>query len=60
MTVVPLFKEWVEVYRGTLDGQPKWFVEHHFGGAGLIVSDRDTEEEAMADAKADGLPVIRS
>ncbi len=59
MTVVALRKEWVEVWAGMLDGRSVWFVEHHFGGAGLIVSERATEDEAVTDAKEFGLPIIR-
>ena len=59
MTVVALRQEWVEVWSGYLEGRLIWFVEHHFDGAGMIVSECPDEAAALADAKEYGLPVIR-
>lgn len=59
MTVVALRQEWVEVWSGYLEGRLTWFVEHFFDGAGMIVSECSTEEEAMADGRDFNLPLIR-
>jgi hypothetical protein len=59
VNVVALRKEWVEVWLGTLDDRPTWFVEYYFDGGGLVVSECATEAEAVSDARDYDLPVIR-
>lgn len=61
MSVVPIHREWMEVWSGTPKGEDavRWFVEHCTADGKLVVADYPNEVEALAEARIWGLPLVR-
>ena len=61
MIVVPLHKEWIEVFSGCANGAPevRWWLEYCTADERLCVSDHPTEDEAITEAARWEMPIVR-